>query len=251
MRGNQRIVRLAATIVGALIVLLSLASSAAAALPSIEAESASNITTTSATLEAEVNLHKAPAGVYYQFQVVSDPSEYATEILCPPTLQPGYSGCVGPTGTGALPIGFLSGATVPPGSTSHASLDLASAGRTLESGATYHYRVLVAPAVQAEDTIQWEEPTVFGTDQTFTTPPTDSPSPNDSTSVLPFNAPRPGGFARASLRSASTSTSHPRHRWHLRHHRGGRRHKRRPRRHGRRHPRHRIELYSARRVGRP
>ena len=69
---------------------------------------------TNATLNAEINLHEAPNGVYYQFQLVTDPSEFALEILCLPTLQPGYSGCIGPQGSGALPIGFLPGNTLQP-----------------------------------------------------------------------------------------------------------------------------------------
>jgi hypothetical protein len=147
------------------------ASSALADSPSIEGESVSNVTPTGATLEAEVNLHEAPAGVYYQFQLVSDTGEYASEILCPPTLQPGRSACIGSQGPGALPIGFLPGNTMQPGTTLHAGLDLGGAGVTLQPGATYHYRVLVARAVQTEDTIEWEPPTVQGDDQTFTTPP--------------------------------------------------------------------------------
>jgi hypothetical protein len=137
--------------------------------PSIESESVSNVTPTDATLEAEINLHEAPAGVHYQFQLVTDPSEYASEILCPPTLQPGYSGCIGPQASGALPIGFLPGNTLQPGATLHASLDLAGVGVTLQPGTTHHYRVLAARAVQTEDTIEWEPPTVYGADQTFTT----------------------------------------------------------------------------------
>ena len=50
------------------------------------------------------------------------------------------------------------------------SLNLAGAGVTLQPGTTYHYRVLVARRVQTEDTIQWEPPTIYGADQTFTTP---------------------------------------------------------------------------------
>jgi hypothetical protein len=138
--------------------------------PSVESESVSNVTPTDATLEAEINLHEAPAGVYYQFQLVSDPSEYASELLCPPTLQPGFSGCVGPQASGALPIGFLPGNTLQPSATLHASLDLAGAGVILQPGTIYHYRVLAARAVQTEDTIEWEGPTVYGADQTFTTP---------------------------------------------------------------------------------
>jgi hypothetical protein len=157
--------------------------SASAAPPSIEAESVSHIASTGATLEAEINLHEAPAGVYYQFQLVTDPSEYASEILCPPTLQPGYSGCVGPQGSGALPIGFLPGNTMQPGATLHASLDLAGAGVTLQPGTTYHYRVLAARAVQTEDTVEWEPPTAFGADQTFTTLPAGTAPMIESESV--------------------------------------------------------------------
>jgi hypothetical protein len=174
-------------VVPAVVVLTSIltASSAladAVSPPSVESESASNITPTDATLGAEVNLHEAPNGAYYQFQLVTDPSEYASEILCPPTLEPGYSGCVGPQGAGALPIGFLPGNTLQPGATLDASLDLASAGVTLQPGTTYHYRVLVARRVQTEDTIEWEPPTVYGADQTFTTPVGTVPS-IDSESV--------------------------------------------------------------------
>jgi hypothetical protein len=138
--------------------------------PSIVSESATNISQHDATLGAEINLHEAPAGVYYQFQLVTDPSEYASEILCPPTLQPGYSGCIGPQGSGVLPIGFLPGNTLQPGATLGASIALSSAGVTLQPGTTYHYRVLIARAVQTEDTIEWEPPTVYGADQTFITP---------------------------------------------------------------------------------
>jgi hypothetical protein len=51
----------------------------------------SHITPTDTILETEINLHEAVAGVYYQFQLVTDPTEYASEVLCLPTLQPGYS----------------------------------------------------------------------------------------------------------------------------------------------------------------
>jgi hypothetical protein len=138
--------------------------------PSIESESASHITPTDATLEAEINLHEAPDGVYYQFQLVRESNEFASEIVCPSTPPPGYSGCVGPQAATALPIGFLPGNTAQPSATLGASLDLASAGVTLQPGTTYHYRVLAARAVQTEDTIEWEPPTAYGSDQTFTTP---------------------------------------------------------------------------------
>jgi hypothetical protein len=185
----------------------------AASPPTIEGESASNITPTDARLEAEINLHEASAGVYYQFQLVTDLSEYASEILCPPTLQPGTDGCIGPQGSGALPIGFLPGNTLQPSATSHASLDLASAGVTLQPGTTYHYRVLTARAVQTEDTIEWEAPTVHGADQTFTTP-LDPPPPSSQTG------------AGTSVQLPTTQSALSPSSLHNRRHRHQRRHKR-------------------------
>lgn len=149
--------------VTAIVWLGAAATASAAAVPTIENESVSHLTATEATLEAAINLHEAPADAYYQFQLATDPSEYASEILCPPTLQPGTDGCIGPQGI-ALPIGFIPGNTMEPSSSARAS-----AGVTLKPGTTYHYRVLVARRVQTEDTIEWEPPTVFGADQTFMT----------------------------------------------------------------------------------
>ena len=114
---------------------------------------------TGATLEAEIDLHEAGAGAYYQFQLVRDPREYARKfsVRRPPSR---VFGIVGPPGAGALPIGFLAGNTLQPSATSHASLDLSSAGVTLQPATAYHYRVLVARRAPTEDTIQWEAPTV-------------------------------------------------------------------------------------------
>jgi len=144
--------------------------SATTTAPTIDSESVSHVTSTDATLEAEINLHEAGAGAYYQFQLVNDPSEYASEILCPVKLPPATDGCDGTQSASALPIGFLPGNTAQPGVDLSAILDLASVGMTLKPGTTYHYRVLVARRVPTEDTIQWEAPTVYGADQTFTTP---------------------------------------------------------------------------------
>jgi hypothetical protein len=146
-------------------------SAQASTVPSIASESVSHITPTDATVEAQVNLHEAGAGAYYQFQLVKEPSEYASEILCPVKLPPASDGCDGTQSASALPIGFIPGNTAQPDVDLPAILDLASAGVTLKPATTYHYRLLVARRVQTEDTTQWEPPTVYGADQTFTTPP--------------------------------------------------------------------------------
>lgn len=210
----------------------------AASSPTIESESASAITTNDAKLEAAVNLNEAAAGVYYQFQVVENTDEYAPEILCPPTLQPGYTGCVGPQGSGALPIGFLPGNTMQPSATSHARLDLASAGLILAPATTYHYRVLVARRVPTEDRIEWEEPTVFGHDGTFTT----LPEPTGEASQLQSSQLQPATSTPSwtpSVASAKNYASRRRHRGRRRHY------------HRRTNGIHRVKLHRAIRVASP
>jgi hypothetical protein len=127
--------------------------------PVVDSESVSGVGEPNAALDAQID----PKGqaVYYQFQLVENPSEFASELECngveffckesgtpPRVLKIGYL----PAGNGATAV----------------ALDLAQAGVTLTPGVTYHYRVLVAPAVRTEDTIEWDGPPVYGVDQTFT-----------------------------------------------------------------------------------
>ncbi|MGB7587254.1 MAG: hypothetical protein WBM00_00940, partial [Solirubrobacterales bacterium] len=135
--------------------------------PSIDDESVSNITQTDATLEAQINPNSVDHGAYYQFQVVTNTSEYLPEFACPTEGFPaGTSLCltVG-SQAGALPISFAAAATTD----QSVILDLADAGMTLHPGTTYHYRVITARAIQTVDTINWEDPIVYGSDRTFTT----------------------------------------------------------------------------------
>ena len=161
---------------------------------------------------SQINLHEASAGAYYQFQLVKEPSEYASEILCPAKLPPATDGCAGTQSASALPIGFLPGNTAQPGVDLSAILDLASAGVTLKPGTTYHYRVLVARRVQTEDTIQWEAPTVYGADQTFTTPTPPSIESESISHLTRLTRPRsadrhrgPGNDVQISADSSSLS----------------------------------------------
>jgi Divergent InlB B-repeat domain len=130
-------------------------------IPTIDKESVSGITSTGAILEAQISPHSGN-GADYQFQLVTDPEEYASEILCPEPPW-GFALCIGPVGEGALPIRYIFKEATP------VSLDLSEEEVTLQPGTTYHYRVLAARSAITEDTIEWEEPTVFGPDQTFTT----------------------------------------------------------------------------------
>jgi hypothetical protein len=134
--------------------------------PAITGEAASQITPTSATLEATIDPGSAAPGAYYQFQLAEDPGAFAEEIQCPPPPSSGpFLPCIGTESATALPIGHIAHEA----GTTTVVLDLAEAGITLKPGTTYHYRVLAASAKASEDTIEWEEPTVLGADQTFMT----------------------------------------------------------------------------------
>ena len=151
--------------------------------PSIESESVSHVTSTDATLEAEIDVEGLRHGADYQFQIVQNPSEYASELICPSTRPQGHEICVGPQSPGAAPIGFVPGDEANPLKDSPVSLDLGGAGITLKPGTTYHYRVIAARSKPSEDTIEWEPPTVYGPDQTFTTPTAGTAPVIDSVSL--------------------------------------------------------------------
>jgi uncharacterized repeat protein (TIGR02543 family) len=136
--------------------------------PSVDKESVSGITSSDAILEAQISPHEH--GADYQFQLVTNPEEYASEILCPEPPEPGPL-CIGPVGEGALPVEFVFEEATP------VSLDLSSVGVTLQPGTMYHYRVLAARAIRTEDTIEWEPPIIAGADRTFTTQGTSNAFP--------------------------------------------------------------------------
>jgi hypothetical protein len=153
------------------LLLLSSASALAAEAPVIGSTVSYGITQNDATLEALIDPGALPEGVYYQFQVVANTSEYLPELVCPEhgvkLSKP--DGCggpdSGPTTPGALPIGYIEKEP----ESRYVRLHLAAAGMTLKPGTTYHYRVLAAKRVQSEDTLNWEGPPTVGPDQTFTT----------------------------------------------------------------------------------
>jgi len=154
-----------------LAVLLALSASAAyaSASPIVQSEAVSKITSTDATLEAEIDPQGAEAGVFYQFQLLLDPGEAPTELECPSSLS-GYSTCAGTSDPSALPLGWICGeCEIEPSSVS-VSLDLASAGASLEPGRTYYFRVLAADRKFSEDVAEWEPPAVVGASKRFTTP---------------------------------------------------------------------------------
>ncbi len=138
------------------------------AAPRIDSESVTHVTPTNATLEATIE-PRGGRNAFYQFQLVKNPSEYPSEILCPPPPYQGYSACQGTRSESALPIGSICGECEIEPAAMPLHLDLAEIGVTLEPGTSYHFRVLAANAVQTEDSIRWEEPTVFGPDRSFRT----------------------------------------------------------------------------------
>ncbi len=214
-RNVQCFLPVATALAASLALLVGCSCASAAEPPSIEGESASTITPTGATLEAQINPGGAPDGVDYQFQIAGDLGEYVTEIVCPPEPSSGPAHpCIGAHSADALPIGFVAAGSGP----TSVSLDLAGAGVNLQPGTSYQYRVLVAKAIQSEDTTEWEGPSVVGGIHAFTTPqqpvPTSGPDP------------QAGGAGQPVLGSQQISTLNPTvqsHRHHRRHHRKHRR----------------------------
>lgn len=172
-------VRLFIFVVGLLIGLP--AASAAASLPVIDEESVSHLTSGDVTLEARINPESTERGVYYQFQIVTDPTKYPVEFTCPiEGLPAGGSFCLAaPPESGVPPIGWIGPAT----EDKTVSFDLNSAGMSLQPNTTYYWRVIAARSVPTIDTIEWEEPIVHGTKMAFSTPGEGSPPTIESTSV--------------------------------------------------------------------
>jgi hypothetical protein len=131
--------------------------------PSIDSESASDITEHDAILEAKINTQGQD--VYYQFQIVKNVSEFPPEMACP--AEHSAELCLGSSATtGALPIGFLLAGSAD----GSVGLDLErERGVTLQPETTYHYRVIAVRSPMSEDTITWKGPPAYGADQTFTT----------------------------------------------------------------------------------
>ena len=157
----------------ALILLLALGVSAscANASPLIQSESVSSVTSTDATLHASIESQEAANGVVYQFQLLPDPGEAPTELQCPSAHPSPYDGCGGPVNPAALPLETIDGGEIIVAGGSPVSLDLATAGVSLEPGRTYYYRVLAADRIATEDTLEWEAPAVVGPSKSFTMPP--------------------------------------------------------------------------------
>lgn len=145
-----------------------------ASAPSIESESATNLSEHDATLEAQINPQSLERAALYQFQVVRNSSEYLSKFACPTEGGPAHSSlCLGlDSQASALPFGWTPAAV----QDQPASLDLSATGMSLQPDTTYHYRVITARSIITVDNIAWEGPIVYGPDQTFTTPAAGSPS---------------------------------------------------------------------------
>jgi hypothetical protein len=179
---------------------------AASAPPSVTSETASAITTNDATLEAVVDPGDGAAGAYYQFQFSEFPTEFPDELACPPPPDSGpFMPCVGPQSQGALPIGRITADE----ESAEVSLDLATAGITLEPGKSYYFRVVAAAAIASEDTVEWEKPAVGGPATSFTT----ASRPPD-----PVDPPANSGAPPAAVVLPSPQTLLPSPKTHRRHH---------------------------------
>ncbi len=133
--------------------------------PSIGSESVSNVTEHDATLEAQIETNGRYTG--YEFQLYTiDNGEYNFIQNCPFNI-PGYEWCSEFVKTPPPGLRTSQPKYIPAGSGEQSvSLDLASIGVTLDPGSIYHYRVLAADTHEV----------IAGPVQTFTTPPSASPS---------------------------------------------------------------------------
>ena len=122
--------------------------SAPAITPAVTSESVSNETSRDATLEADIN--PGGAETTYRFEIAKAPA-----CLPPPGL--GYLPCA------EVEVGSLPSRTIAAGDGNIAVvLDLASAGMTLEPGATYEFRVVASNSAAPEG--------IHGGDVEFTAP---------------------------------------------------------------------------------
>ena len=157
---NRAILGPAVLAVAVLTAFVGPAAASAASAPNVESESVSHIIATDATLEAQIN----PNGLVttYRFRLEwgcgLSPNE-ACPMFCTTGPEPT---CVGPP-RGSAAKREASGAT----EAQTASLDLNSAGVTLDPNTRYRYNVEATNSAG---------PTVKGPGQIFTTPPAEPPA---------------------------------------------------------------------------
>jgi hypothetical protein len=146
--------------IAALLVLAGAPTALAASVPSVESESASHITATDATLEAQIN----PGGLNttYRFRLEWGCGISANEA-CPMYCIAGPEPTCEDRHTASLPSGELEASN----EAQTVRLDLNSAGIRLHPETTYRY------SVEASNS---SGPPVRGPDQTFTTPAAEPPA---------------------------------------------------------------------------
>lgn len=128
-------------------------------VPVIEAESATGVSSTEATLNATINTN----GLYtaYEFEIDTDGSYDYTQMACPLAL-PEYDQCMVVTVGPSPPVEEPRPEYISMGlGIQSVSINLTSIGTTLQPGTLYHYRVIAANTSNG--------PVVEGADQTFTT----------------------------------------------------------------------------------
>jgi hypothetical protein len=135
---------------------------AASAAPSVVSESVSQITASTATLEATIATQPGEEAIN-QFQLATSPGGLAPEFQCPRGFVHS-SLCLMLNGETPFPVQFVK----PPGGTVSEKL---AGVVTLSPSTTYDYRILAAKTMETLDVWVVEPPVVFGATQSFTTPP--------------------------------------------------------------------------------
>lgn len=171
---------------------LAIPAGALAVPPTIDRQWVSGVTSSDATLYAEIN----PNGLqtHYELQIDTTGSfKFAQTSSCPLSLAPMWCLAVMVPGD-PLPPGLVQPPEfiLPAGTTSQqVSVNMASIGATLQPGTTYHYRAIAANG----------EVLVEGPEQTFTTSSAIEPDPDDQSETVPTG----GGDASSSFRASGSA----------------------------------------------
>jgi|GEM_PF-6095195 len=148
------------------------------ALRFVQSVGATDIAGRSAILEADISPVGSVDGIYYQFQIATDPVDFRPEVTCPVDLaDPLTVQCFGASlssGSSAFvrqPEDLPTETLLPTDGVRHARLEVDG----LDPNRRYYYRLLAVERQQHVDTIQWVGSPVASEVQTFTTADLDSP----------------------------------------------------------------------------
>jgi hypothetical protein len=146
-------------------------------IPLIRTLAVSDVAGGSAILEADIGPDQTVDGIYYQFQIGTDPDELRPEVSCPENVSQLFIQCFGAFPNGGSsdfhrqPGDLPTRALLPSDGEQHVRLEVDG----LDPNQRYYYRLLAVERQQHVDTIQWIGSPVASPSQTFSTTDFDAP----------------------------------------------------------------------------